>query len=88
MIISYSLFCNYHAKEFLHLYPNTAKLYMAYSLIGTNIPTIYAMREVVYNRHLFPFYQDEQINSIINDQIIYSLDYMQNFTTKILLHDE
>ena len=57
----------YHATEFLTLYPNTAKLYMDYSIIGTNIPTIYAMREVVYNRRLFPFYKDEQINSIIND---------------------
>ena len=36
------------SNSFLDIFPNTIYLYMKFSEVGTDIPTMFAMREVLY----------------------------------------
>lgn len=52
-------------KNYLNKYKPTCEFYLEMSYLGTNIPTIYAMREVLYYRWRYPFYKNEEISKIL-----------------------
>ena len=54
------------SNSFLNLFPNTIYLYMKFSEVGTDIPTMFAMREVLYGRTLFPYYSADDLKWILN----------------------
>ncbi|CAD8104784.1 unnamed protein product [Paramecium sonneborni] len=79
ILISFSI-----AKYFVNLnyftsFKPTAYFYQQIADLGTNIPTIYAMREVLYYRWRYPFYNDDDLETILN-QIIDCLSQVQNVT--------
>ena len=54
------------SNSFLDIFPNTIYLYMKLSEVGTDIPTMFAMREVLYQRNLFPYYSADDLKWILN----------------------
>ncbi|CAD8198779.1 unnamed protein product [Paramecium octaurelia] len=79
ILISFGLLKYFVMKNYLNKYEPTCEFYLGMSHLGTNIPTIYAMREVLYYRWRYPFYKDEEISQILL-QIETCLQQVQNFT--------
>ncbi|CAD8097357.1 unnamed protein product [Paramecium sonneborni] len=70
-------------QSYLSKYPATSRFYKAVSDIGTDVPTMYAQRDVLYGRANFPFYTQVDIDNILKEidmainrtQIFSSEDY-------------
>ncbi|CAD8197904.1 unnamed protein product [Paramecium pentaurelia] len=79
ILISFGLLKYFVMKNYQNKYEPTCEFYLEMSYLGTNIPTIYAMREVLYYRWRYPFYKDEEISQILI-QVETCLQQVQNFT--------
>ncbi|CAD8119553.1 unnamed protein product [Paramecium sonneborni] len=80
ILISFGLLKYFVMQNYLIKYKPTCEFYLQMSYLGTNIPTIYAMREVLYYRWRYPFYKNEELSQILF-QIEKSLEQIQNITT-------
>ncbi|CAD8179593.1 unnamed protein product [Paramecium pentaurelia] len=73
----------FEGQTYLNKYPATSRFYKAVSDIGTDVPTMYAQRDVLYGRANFPFYTEVDIENILKEiemainrtQIFSSEDY-------------
>ncbi|CAD8090904.1 unnamed protein product [Paramecium primaurelia] len=82
ILISFSIAKYYVNLNYFTQFKPTAYFYQQITDLGTNIPTIYAMREVLYYRWRYPFYNDDDLEQIL-DQIIDCLAQVQNVTAYI-----
>ncbi|CAD8104782.1 unnamed protein product [Paramecium sonneborni] len=79
ILISFGLLQYFVMQNYLNKYKPTCEFYLQMSYLGTNIPTIYAMREVLYYRWRYPFYKNEELSQILL-QVETSLQQIQNIT--------
>ncbi|CAD8119563.1 unnamed protein product [Paramecium sonneborni] len=78
-IISFGIIKENFITSYLTRYQNTCQFSLEVSHLGTNIPTIYAMREVLYYRWRYPFYKEKQLLLIL-EQIKDCLKQVHNIT--------
>ncbi|CAD8173646.1 unnamed protein product [Paramecium octaurelia] len=57
----------FEGQTYLNKYPATSRFYKAVSDIGTDVPTMYAQRDVLYGRANFPFYTQVDIENILKE---------------------
>ncbi|CAD8192866.1 unnamed protein product [Paramecium pentaurelia] len=69
-------------STYLTKYEKTCQFTLEISHLGTNIPTIYAMREVLYYRWRYPFYKEKELSEILQ-QIQDCLEQVHNVTNDI-----
>lgn len=85
MLLNYAVFVGYigfqysYNMGYFNQFKPTAYFYKMMADLGTNIPTIYAMREVMYYRWRYPFYDSDDMQQILG-QINTCLDQMQKVT--------
>ncbi|CAD8105906.1 unnamed protein product [Paramecium sonneborni] len=53
--------------DYLDKYPETAKFYRAVSDVGTDIPTMYAQRDILYGRTNIKLYTEEDCQDLLNE---------------------
>ncbi|CAK59480.1 unnamed protein product (macronuclear) [Paramecium tetraurelia] len=76
-------------SSYLTKYEKTCQFTFEVSRLGTNIPTIYAMREVLYYRWRYPFYKEKELSEILQ-QIQDCLEQVHNVTndiSQLRIHD-
>ncbi|KAM3145512.1 hypothetical protein pb186bvf_002286 [Paramecium bursaria] len=66
------------SNSFLNLFPNTINLYMKFSQVGTDIPTMFAMREFLYSKTLFPYFSEDDLQSVL-ELVKKSVNTVQQF---------
>ncbi|CAD8097409.1 unnamed protein product [Paramecium sonneborni] len=81
LIIGNALLTYEECGEYLSKYPETAKFFKSISDVGTDIPTMYAQRDILYNIEIIaPFFNDTEKAKILQE-IKDSLNRTDNFLT-------
>ncbi|CAD8095427.1 unnamed protein product [Paramecium sonneborni] len=81
LIIGNALLTYGECGEYLSKYPETAKFYKAISDVGTDIPTMYAQRDILYNIGIIAPFLNETERAQILQEIKDSLNRTDNFIT-------
>ncbi|CAD8095367.1 unnamed protein product [Paramecium sonneborni] len=67
IIVGNAILTYYEGQTYLNKYPATSRFYKAVSDIGTDVPTMYAQRDVLYGRTYFPYYTQVDIENILKE---------------------
>ncbi|KAM3145505.1 hypothetical protein pb186bvf_002279 [Paramecium bursaria] len=85
IIVIYTITSYFLSKQLLDLYPYTVNLFATYADLGVDLPYMFAFREILQNRFLFPYYEESEIEwftSLIEESAHHTNEFAQSIFLK------